>query len=68
MIETKLTSEPVCPSCGHAHVDWWEWTFTHPIEGSAERECDACGEPFNVQREVTVYFTTSAVPTPGCEA
>ncbi len=62
MPETSLTPEPVCPACGHSHADWWEWDFGHPIEGSAERECDSCGAEFKVEREVTVYFTTTAKP------
>lgn len=57
--DTKLTSEPVCPHCGHRHTDSWEWDFGPWLEGARTGECDSCGEAFMTERQVTIYYTTA---------
>lgn len=58
--DTVLQDVPICPHCGHRHADAWGWNFGPGLEGSAERECEKCDEPFSCDREVSVYFTTKA--------
>ncbi len=60
--DCDLQDVPVCPHCGHRHCDAWEWNFGNGMEGSADHDCDNCGEEFHVEREVTVYFSTTIKP------
>lgn len=57
-IETILQPAPVCPSCGHKHLDAWEWNFGSWSDGQIERDCDECGKPMIVDRVVFVDYTT----------
>ena len=59
--DTKLQAEPVCPACGHRHRDAWEWHFDGDMDGSAKRECDACGAEFQCDRIVSVDYTTRLI-------
>jgi hypothetical protein len=60
-IQTVLQDRPVCPHCGYAHHDAWEWNFGPGIEGTSEdRQCYRCDQPFDVDRIVDVSYTTRA--------
>lgn len=56
---TRLTTAPVCPHCGHVEHDAWEWTFGPGLEGERIGDCNSCGKEFRTYREVSVYYTTS---------
>lgn len=62
--ETTLQHYPVCPHCGYAHPDAWEWNFGAGLDGDGEHDCDECGEPFGVERVVTVDYTTRKIKPP----
>jgi hypothetical protein len=51
---------PVCPYCGHAHKDAWEWDLGPGLEGDGEFECVDCDKPFRVSRICDVSYTTKA--------
>ena len=51
-IDTFMTDEIVCPFCGHKHSDNWEWVEI------GEGACEECGEDFEVEKNVTVSYTT----------
>jgi predicted RNA-binding Zn-ribbon protein involved in translation (DUF1610 family) len=57
-MDTTLTTDPVCPACGHRHRDAWEWNFGAGLEGNTEHDCDNCGAEFRCERIVDVYYTT----------
>lgn len=57
--ETEYQTWPVCPHCGHIHSDAWEWYLGPCLEGSGDRECESCGQPFHVVRDMTIYYTTT---------
>lgn len=50
-IETKYTAEAVCPWCGCEFSDSWE------LE-DGEYDCDVCGQPVVVIRDVDVTYLT----------
>lgn len=52
--EHDYTDEVVCPHCGYEHGDSWEM-----CEG--ERECPECEKSFEMEREVSVSYTTSKI-------
>lgn len=52
--DTDYTSEVTCPYCGYEESDSWEIS-----EG--ERECGDCGHSYEVERIVTVEYSTSKV-------
>ena len=57
--ETVLQTRPVCPHCGHAHDDAWEWSFDPSGDGTSRGcECERCGEEFDCDRVVDVSYTT----------
>jgi len=58
--DTDLQSQPVCPHCGHAETDAWEWDFGPCMEGETNVDCASCGNPFVCEREVTIYYNTKA--------
>ncbi len=51
---TEYTHEVTCPHCGHVHLDSWEMS-----EG--ERECGDCGRSYEMERIVTVEYSTHKV-------
>ncbi|MFA9204970.1 MAG: hypothetical protein ACEQSH_00780 [Bacteroidia bacterium] len=58
--DTSYMKEAVCPYCGHAHPECWEW---HPSgEGEFTHECDECNREFSVRRDVEVSYTTREMP------
>ncbi len=52
--DTDYTDEIVCPHCGHMYSDSFEVS-----EG--EHECRDCGNAFNVERDVSVSYSTEKV-------
>ncbi len=50
-IDTKYTREITCPHCGYVESDSYEFS-----EG--EYECGECGESYEVERIVTVEYST----------
>lgn len=50
----EYTAEVVCPYCGYEHSDSTEMT-----EG--KRECEDCGQTFEMWRDVTVTYVTREV-------
>lgn len=53
----EYTSEIVCPYCGYEHSDSWEMS-----EG--EHDCIECGTVFDLERIVTVDYSTTIKETP----
>lgn len=55
--KTENTDKIVCPYCGHAHEDSWEyndWSGTRIV-------CHSCNEEFELHVEVSVEYTTERV-------
>ena len=50
-IDHEYTSEVVCPHCGYEHGDSWEMS-------DGNYECPECNEPFDLERIVSVSYTT----------
>lgn len=50
-MNTDGTDCPICPHCGHEHLDDHEFD-------DGEYSCEECGSEFFVRREVSVTFTT----------
>ena len=55
-IDHEYTNEVVCPHCGYEHRDSWE------LSDAGEHECDNCGEPFLIERIVSVTYCTAKLP------
>lgn len=58
MTDTTHTEFPVCPHCGHEHLDAWEWDLGPGIDGEGEHDCGACERPFFVTRHAHITYTT----------
>lgn len=56
--DTRWTDFPVCPHCGHKHVDDWEYWSE---DDDDDTECEDCGEPFYFTVSVSVNFTTKTM-------
>lgn len=56
--DTTLTTDPVCPLCGHAETDAWELDFGPGLDGDATLSCDSCGGDYFAERITHVYYTT----------
>jgi transposase-like protein len=54
-IDHTLTNEPVCPWCGHAHQDAFEWGVRSD-EGN--HICDKCHRRFHWERDISVTYDT----------
>ncbi len=54
-----MTSQPVCPHCGHIEQDAWEINFGDGLDGDAEVACNSCGEDYFCQRIVYVEYKTT---------
>ena len=52
-IEHKWTSRPVCPHCGYAHQDGFEWA------DDEDQECGVCERRFRAMRHVSVDWVTT---------
>lgn len=55
-IDTTSTTFPVCPRCGEAHEDAYEWG--RGGEEGGEMECYKCGYTFVWERTISVEYTT----------
>lgn len=53
--DTDGTDEIVCPHCGYECSDSWE-------KSEGVRECGDCGREYEVEREVTVTYSTTKRP------
>lgn len=58
-IDTEHTSEVVCPHCGKAQSDSWEF------KDSEDVECGSCEKPFHVERHTSVTYTTTKTSPAG---
>ena len=54
----RHSDNPVCPHCGHQHIDAWDWEFGPGIEGDTETECGECEKPFHVFRHAHITYST----------
>jgi hypothetical protein len=54
-IDHEFTDAPVCPHCGVAHEDAFEWA------DEGERACWKCKGRFRWEREVEVTYSTEAL-------
>jgi DNA-directed RNA polymerase subunit RPC12/RpoP len=55
--KTENTEKIVCPYCGYAHKDSWEYN-----DSSGTRvACHSCAEEFELHVEVSVEYTTERV-------
>lgn len=66
-IEHEYTKNIVCPFCGYADKDSWE--FNHDY---GEKRCPVCDRDFIVSRNVSVDYSTIKIPklktcSCGCE-
>jgi hypothetical protein len=57
-IDTELTTYPICPYCGFQDKDNWELPFDG-LEDTITFECKRCEMEHEIERKVTIYFTTS---------
>ena len=60
MIDHILTSEVVCPYCGHVHSDSWELP-----DYDDSFECYECGKKFYYGREVEVTYSSHKLKPDG---
>ena len=55
----SYTRDPICPHCGKEYQDAWELRLD---EDDVETlECGTCNEEFEVERVVTVEYSTRPV-------
>lgn len=58
-VDTEHRDWPMCPKCGHEHINAWEWDLSGGfLEGDGHVECGGCGREFQVIRHVTVSYST----------
>jgi hypothetical protein len=55
-IDHEYTDAPVCPHCGVAHEDAFEWGGGRADEGT--RNCWKCKKPFKWERDISVTYST----------
>lgn len=53
-IDHRSTDAPVCPYCGYAERDAWEWQGE-----DGETDCGACEKPYYWSRFTRVTYSTS---------
>lgn len=54
--DLENTPDPVCPHCGHIHLNWFGWGADGT---SVEVDCRICKKPFNVLVHRTITFSTT---------
>lgn len=59
---TSFQIWPICPHCGHKHVDAWEWQCDSGITN-----CEHCNNVFHYDRIVTVEYTTTKKQQPSLQ-
>lgn len=52
-IDHSVTNNIVCPWCGYKYRDSWEYS-----KDSMELTCRDCDEPFTMERNVSVTYST----------
>jgi len=52
--ETDYEDDVVCPHCGYKHGDSWEMQ-------DGKHDCPECEKPFDLERHVSVTFSTSKI-------
>jgi hypothetical protein len=57
-IDHTLTSNAVCPYCGHVDRDSWELGDGSSGDEIGETECGGCGKTYVWVRSVTVDYST----------
>jgi len=62
-MDTEHTRDPLCPHCGHAARDAWEWCDAGDNE-CGEHECGRCEKTYQWARTVTITWSTQATATP----
>lgn len=55
-IDHDCTDEIVCPYCGYEEGDSWEYS-----SDSQEIDCLECGKTFQMNRNITVDYTTEKI-------
>jgi len=55
-VETYSHDETICPWCGYAHSDAWEYFVDS--DKDQETTCDSCGKSFVISRYESVSYTT----------
>lgn len=58
VFETKMTTDPVCPNCGHAEPNAWEIDFGPGLDGDTTVACGSCGADYFCSRIGHVFYTT----------
>lgn len=56
--ECFLNKYAVCPHCGYAHPDAYEW-FVYGNAETTDVECCSCGAEISVTQVVTIEYTTA---------
>lgn len=64
-IDHESTDHPVCPHCGVAHEDAFEWGGGCRDDG--EHRCRYCARPFRWERDIRVTYTTKAIAIDSAE-
>lgn len=57
-IDHDYTDEIVCPWCGFGYSDWWEIGDGRGDGCIINFDCEECGKPFEMWRNVSVTYTT----------
>ena len=52
-IDLMLNDVPVCPYCGHRHLDLGDYFESKHID------CENCGKEFKMEIETEIKYTTS---------
>ena len=56
--DCEMRDALVCPACGHAETDSWEY-FRDDEDGTVS--CGSCGVDYYASRIVSVYYTTRII-------
>lgn len=58
MTNHNHTINAICPWCGYEHLDTWDFFDRNTEETVEGAECDRCGRPFTITRNVSVTYST----------
>ncbi|SRR3972149_1020349 len=56
-MEHKHTNQIICPYCGHEDDESWNLEE----EGETQKTCESCEKEFNVEKEVSITYSTSRI-------